>query len=106
MIQEESYAQAEADTLNREINLSVESGYNVIKLSRAYEIPRVALAIKYVTRANWKAIRAAPLVRCMENWQGGAYTFRLFFEGVPKIFQYRHNSAYETEMAELLEGAA
>lgn len=29
------------------------SGFSVIKLSRAYEIPRVALAIKYVTRSYW-----------------------------------------------------
>jgi hypothetical protein len=58
-------------------------------LSRAYEIPRIAVAIKDVTRTNWRIIRSAPLVRCLENWSRGVYSFRLFFDGIPQWFEVK-----------------
>lgn len=73
------------------------AGFNVIKLSRAYEIPRIAIAIKEVTRNNWKDIRSAPLVRCLEKWSNGVYSFRLYFDGVPKWFEYRQVSEYSSQ---------
>ena len=57
-------------------------------MSRAYEIPRVAVAIKEVTRNNWRIIRSAPLVRCLESWSRGVYSFRLFFDGIPQSFEF------------------
>lgn len=73
------------------------AGFNVIKLSRAYEIPRIAIAIKEVTRNNWKDIRSAPLVRCLEKWSNGVYSFRLYFDGVSKWFEYRQVSEYSSQ---------
>lgn len=70
------------------------SGFSVIKLSRAYEIPRIALAIKYTTRIYWTQIRSAPLMRCLEKWERGTYSFRLYFSGVSNWFEYNHLGAY------------
>jgi hypothetical protein len=54
----------------------------------------VALVVKYITRTYWGQIRSAPLVRCLERWERGTYSFRLFFNGVPNWFEYTHLGAY------------
>jgi hypothetical protein len=76
-------------------------GFSVIKLSKAYEIPRIAVAIKEVTRSNWRDIRSAPLVRCLEKWSNGVYSFRLFFDGVPTWFEYQQASGFESQNEEI-----
>jgi hypothetical protein len=34
------------------------------------------------------------LVRCLEKWELGVYTFRLFFDGVPRWFEYQRSAAF------------
>lgn len=76
-------------------------GFSVIKLSRAYEIPRIAVAIKEVTRNYWREIRSAPLVRCLEKWSNGVYYFKLYFDGVPRWFEYQQASGYNSQDDEI-----
>lgn len=81
-VQKEEIAELEATEANHEKISKEVSRFNVIKLSRAYEIPRVVLALKAVTRQFWKTIRSAPLVRCLERWERGTYNFRFHFQGI------------------------
>lgn len=54
----------------------------------------MALAIKQVTRNYWTQIRSAPLTRCLEKWERGTYSFRLYFSGVSNWFEFTHLGVY------------
>jgi len=101
-VEQEAKAEINAKEANKNEKVDNEnSGFNVIKLSRAYEIPRVAVAIKDVTRSHWRVIRSSPLVRCLERWSKGVYSFRFFFDGIPQWFEIQRAGQYESQQDEV-----
>lgn len=41
------------------------------------------------------------MVRCLEKWSNGVYSFRLYFDGVPRWFEYQQASGYNSQDDEI-----
>jgi hypothetical protein len=81
---------------NASIN-STSEGFTEVSVYRALDEPSISQAIKIVIKANWKLIRAYPLIGCWEKLENGIWIYRFKFQNVPRIFQYKQTEAQEKQ---------